>query len=152
MMVILEDEAREVRMLALQVVQELSLVTGDQARVLTVLYDMCGDENDQVRIKAVQSLVRVQGRADFTGQETSIVLQNMQEVNPALRAVFYQLVQVLRFLHLSDLLAVYQGLEQNVGRFGQDENEVLLSLKQMGRLNHKLIARHLDSLLPPQEP
>ena len=44
-LVILEDEAREVRLLALEVVEQFSQEEKG-VNVLTLLYDMCNDEND----------------------------------------------------------------------------------------------------------
>ena len=91
LLLLLEDDSMEVRMAGIKAISDFAKQVPEiRPRCLNLLIDMFNDEIDEVRIGALHGIANFTEMSGLKEYEVNIVLFNLSEVNPRLRAEIYK--------------------------------------------------------------
>ncbi|KAL4435367.1 hypothetical protein ABPG74_022850 [Tetrahymena malaccensis] len=157
---LLEDEFNEIRKSAIDIIQNFGQQSeqfGKESR--DILFYMLNDENDSVRIKAIQGISNVLAQEAveipdgsnrklvvITNEEMDSLMFNLKEKVPRLRIVIYKLLGKVKINNLDQLNMILNITLRNINEFG-DSSYIFEMCKNIGENNSELIQKNICQIL-----
>ncbi|EAS04834.2 hypothetical protein TTHERM_00467840 (macronuclear) [Tetrahymena thermophila SB210] len=157
---LLEDEFNEIRKSAIDIIQNFGQQSeqfGKESR--DILFYMLNDENDSVRIKAIQGISNVLAQESveipdgsnrklvvITNEEMDSLMFNLKEKVPRLRIVIYKLLGKVKINNIDQLNMILNITLRNINEFG-DSSYIFEMCKNVGENNSELIKKNICQIL-----
>ncbi|KAL4483925.1 hypothetical protein ABPG72_013931 [Tetrahymena utriculariae] len=157
---LLEDEFNEIRKSAIDIIQNFGQQSeqfGKESR--DILFYMLNDENDSVRIKAIQGISNVLAQEAveipegsnrklvvITNEEMDSLMFNLKEKVPRLRIVIYKLLGKVKINNIDQLNMILNITLRNINEFG-DSSYIFEMCKNIGENNSDLIKKNICQIL-----
>lgn len=164
---LLEDEFNEVRMSAIDIIGNFGRLSESFARESRdILFYMLNDENDAVRIRAVQTMTKVLASSapsdsttvasssekppkliDLRDEDIDNLMFNLKERVVRLRIVIYELLSIVRYSSMRQLQQVLDICLLNVINAFSDSSYIYAMCRSIGQNNSALVRHNICAIL-----
>ncbi len=120
-------------------------------KAMPYIVDMLNDDADEIRVKTVLALSRIDDVLPLTDSQLEVCLRVLGDKNKALRSVLYGLLCTTPVPTAQGVALAVHSLRASIAKFPEDRGEVMRCLREMAAGNPASVEPHLLALLEVDE-